>query len=301
MAMIASPDTWTAAWRPRRPLATDDLRVGCWRVGRPEALAKRYLEHSPSALLSMLVVDCDHPDTVMRALEMPRGHAMPSWIAESPSGRGHVGWILKTPVLRTDSARAKPLRYAAKVEEGLRRSLGGDIGYAGLLTKNPLHEHWSTMWGTDHLYDLRELADSLGELMPRSLPRKTAEASGLGRNCALFNRVRMWAYRARLRYDERALWEEVAHAYALAVNAEFAVPLPDAEVGYVSRSVARWVWRNFSHEQFSAIQSARGKKGGRIGGRVTSEAKRATSEAKREANRKRRTKVDLNALLAALS
>src|SRR5262245_43288402 len=137
MTLIASPDTWTAAWRSRRPLATDDLRAGCWRMGRPEALTKRYLEHSPTALLSMLIVDVDHTDTVLRALQMPRTHAMPSLIAEAPTGRGHVGWILKTPIVRTDSARTKPMLYAAKIEEGLRRSLDGDIGYAGLLTKNP--------------------------------------------------------------------------------------------------------------------------------------------------------------------
>lgn len=292
MPPLASPDIWETSWRPRRPLATDDLRAGCWRMGRPEALAKRYLEHSPTALLSMLVVDVDHTDTLMRALWMPRTHALPSWISESPSGRGHVGWVLKTPVVRTDSARTKPMRYAAKVEEGLRRSLDGDIGYAGLLTKNPIHQDWYTTWGTDHLYDLSELAKSLGELMPRSLPRKTADASGLGRNVALFNRLRMWAYRARLRYDDRVLWEEVTLAYALNVNFEFAAPLPETEVGHTSTSVARWVWRNFSHEQFSAIQTRRSQKGASKGGRVV-------SDAKREANRKRATKGDLNAFLAA--
>ncbi|KAA2242384.1 replication protein RepA, partial [Solihabitans fulvus] len=154
------------------PLASDDPTTGSWRESRAKALTRRYLEHSPTALLCMLVVDVDHHDTLLRALEEPRGHAMPTWIAESPTGRGHVGWILEAPVCRTDSARIAPMRYAARVEEGLRRSLDGDMGYAGLLTKNPLHEHWATTWGTDHLYSLGQLAESLGELMPRSLPRR---------------------------------------------------------------------------------------------------------------------------------
>lgn len=266
-------------------------------MGRPQALAKRYLEHSPSALLSMLVIDVDHSDTLIRALQAPRTHAMPSWIAESPTGRGHVGWILKTPVVRTDAALTRPVRYAAKVEEGLRRSLDGDISYAGLLTKNPLHEHWHTTWGTDHLYDLRELADSLGELMPRQLPRKAAESSGLGRNVNLFHRLRLWAYRARRRYSVLAEWEEDTRNYAWAVNREFSVPLPDAEVGHTSRSVARWVWRNFSEEQFTAWCVQQGRKGGKKGG---AKGGRVVSEAKREANRKRATKVELSDLLAAL-
>jgi len=253
---------WADVWSPRRPLATDDLTRGCWRQSREDALTRRYLEHSPRALLSMIVIDVDHSDTLVRALQRPMTHPIPSWIAESPTGRGHVGWVLKTPVCRTDAARIAPMRFAAKVEEGLRRSLDGDIGYAGLLTKNPIHEHWATTWGTGELYELRDLATGLGELMPRTLPRKTADSSGLGRNVALFNRVRLWAYRARLRYDDRQEWEEVAGAFAQAVNHEFAVPLSTGEVGHTARSVARWVWRNFSVEGFSAIQTARGRRGG---------------------------------------
>ncbi len=293
MALIASPDTWTDAWLSKRPLATDDPRDGVWRMGRPEALAKRYLEHSPTALLSMLIVDVDHPDALIRAIQRPRTHAMPNWIAESVSGRGHVGWLLKTPVVRTDSARIKPMRFAAKVEEGLRRSLDGDIGYAGLLTKNPVHDHWYTTWGTDHLYELKELADSLGELLPRDLPRKAIDSSGLGRNVTLFNELRLWAYNRRRHYDDRAEWEEATLAWALfTINPKFPIPLMDSEVGHTAKSVARWVWRNFSPEGFSAWAARRGKKGGQKGGRVV-------TEAKREANRKRATKGDLDAFLAA--
>jgi len=281
-------EQWAGVWRPRRPLATDDLDVGCWRMSRTDALSRRYLEHSPRALLSMLVIDVDHDDTLLRALQHPRTHPEPSWIAESPTGRGHVGWVLHTPVCRTDAARLEPMRFAAKVEEGLRRSLDGDVGYAGLLTKNPVHEHWTTTWGTEHAYELRELAHGLGELMPRTLPRKTAESSGLGRNVALFNRVRTWAYRACRRYDDRQEWEEVASAFALAVNHEFPLPLPDAEVGHTARSVARWVWRNgFTADGFAAEQARRGRLGGLVGGRGNTSEQQAA----------KRRKVDRAALI----
>lgn len=113
---------------------------------------------------------------------------------------------------------------------------------------------------------------------------KLADTSSV-RTCKLFNAVRKWAYRERLRYDDRIEWEEVAYTYALAVNAGSTTPLSEAEVGHTARSVARWVWRNFSAEKFSAIQAARGRKGGQKGGRVV-------TEAKREANRRRATKID---------
>ncbi|WP_432524217.1 replication initiation protein [Kineococcus sp. SYSU DK006] len=280
---------WTDTWSPRRPLATDDLTRGCWRQSRDDALARRYLEHSPKALLSMLVIDVDHDDTVLRALTKPMSHPMPSWIAESPTGRGHVGWVLNTPVCRTDSARLEPMRFAAKVEEGLRRSLDGDVGYAGLLTKNPVHEHWSTTWGTGHLYELGELAKGLGELMPRTLPRKTAESSGLGRNVALFNRLRLWAYRARRRYSDRLEWEEVVDAFALNVNHEFAIPLPAAEVAQTAQSVARWVWRrSFDEAGFRAVQAQRGSSGGKKGG---AKGGRANTPAQQEQRRRNARKA----------
>ncbi|WP_432489529.1 replication initiation protein [Kineococcus sp. SYSU DK018] len=281
-------DQWAEVWRPRRPLATDDLAAGCWRQSRENALGRRYLEHSPRALLSMLVIDVDHDDTLLRALQTPMTHPMPSWIAESSTGRGHVGWVLKTPVCRTDAARLEPMRFAAKVEEGLRRSLDGDVGYAGLLTKNPVHDDWVTTWGTDHLYELRELATGLGELMPRTLPRKTTESSGLGRNYALFNRIRLWAYRACRRYEDRTEWEEVTEAFALTVNHEFPVPLPEAEVGHTARSVARWVWRNgFTAEGFRTEQARRSRLGAAKGGRGNTPEQQAA----------KRRKIDLTTLL----
>ncbi|NIZ93490.1 replication initiation protein [Kineococcus rubinsiae] len=251
---------WTATWTPRRPLATDDLALGCWRQSREQALERRYLEHSPKALLSMLVVDVDHRDTLMRAISLPRHHPEPSWVAEGVSGRGHVGWVLSAPVCRTDAGRPEPLAFAARVQEGLRRALDGDAGYAGLLTKNPTHEGWYPTWGRAQPYELRDLATGLGDLLPRTLPKRATEATGLGRNVHLFDGLRTWAYRARYRYDDRLEWEQTVLAVALGINVEFAVPLPSAEVTATAQSVARWVWRKLSREGLIVVQTVRGRR-----------------------------------------
>ncbi|WP_380176990.1 replication initiation protein (plasmid) [Kineococcus sp. DHX-1] len=254
-----SAETWTQSWSPRRPLATDDLALGCWRQSRDSALGRRYLEHSPRALLSMLVVDVDHHDTLMRAVGLPRHHPEPSWVAEGISGRGHVGWVLSSPVCRTDAGRPEPLAFAARVQEGLRRALDGDAGYAGLLTKNPTHEGWYPTWGRAEPYELRDLATGLGDLLPRTLPKRAAESTGLGRNVHLFDGLRQWAYRARYRYSDRQEWEETVLAIAGGINVEFTVPLPQAEVAATAQSVARWVWRRLSREGLVVIQTARGR------------------------------------------
>ena len=83
--------------------------------------------------------------------------------------------------------------------EGLRRSVDGDAGYSGLITKNPEHRDWEATWLTDHLYSLPELEEHLtdhGHMPPPSWQeRKRKKPVGLGRNCTLFETARVWAYR----------------------------------------------------------------------------------------------------------
>ena len=260
--MTMTAEQWEQTYLQLWPSATDNLAKGTYRQPRPRALQRRYIQANPSALLTSLVIDVDHEDALLRTLDTSRGIPVPSYIAQSPSGRAHVGYVLEAPVCRTNSARLEPIKFAARVEAGLVNALDADRGYAGFLTKNPIHDHWDTFWGTERLYTLRELAEQLPGWMPKTLPRKTCENSGLGRNIALFNRVRLWSYSAVRRYwgDDALVWEEVTHAYALAVNQEFSSPLDDSEVRQLARSVSRWTWRNFTSEKFSEIQRGRSLK-----------------------------------------
>lgn len=252
MTQILTPAKWEASYLPRYPFATDDLAYGIRRESRSVGLTRRYIETSPKALLSMFVIDVDREDTLMEALSRPLPHPDPSWISINPTnGHGHVGYLLKTPVCRTDSARLKPMRYAACVQSGLTTALQGDFGYTGGITKSPLNNYWETYWGREEPYTLRELALGLGNLFPKSLPQRAIENSGLGRNVALFDSLRSWSYSAVSRYwgGGRQLWEETSLAYALNVNTEFVTPLSSAEVGHTARSVSVWTWRNITEEQ----------------------------------------------------
>lgn len=97
---------WEGLWLPRWPLASDHPAAeGVYRTSRARALAMRYLEHSPSALVTAVVIDCDHPDAALRAFEQPADHPKPNWVCLSPSGRGHLGWWLTSRVCNTEAAR----------------------------------------------------------------------------------------------------------------------------------------------------------------------------------------------------
>jgi len=70
-----------------------------------------------------------------------------------------------------------------------------------------------------------------------------------------------------------------------AINTEFPHPLPFTEVIATAQSISRWIWRNFTEEDYRALQSHRG---------------RTMTEKKREANRVRATKYDEAAMRAVL-
>ncbi|CAG7642839.1 replication initiation protein [Rhodococcus opacus] len=288
-AELLTDDRWAAdVLLPHRPYATNHLDRGQYRMSRDDALAMRYVEHSPHALLGSIVIDCDHPDAAIRAFEQPSDHPAPSWVAQTirgpHAGRAHLGWWLAAPVCRTDSARLQPLRFAQRIEAGLRTSVDGDFSYGGQLTKNPIHPDWETRYGPAQPYELRDLATIH---TPRQMPRRPDRAAGLGRNVTMFDTARKWAYPQWWRHRDGTGrdWERLVLQRCHAINTEFPEPLPFIEVRATAQSIARWIWRNFSEEQYRALQAHRGRKGGLASGKVM-------TPAKREANRLRRTKVD---------
>ena len=218
-----------ARWLVQSPYVSDDLKSGCWREPRAKAIARRYVQVNSPGLVWCVVVDVDHDDADWSAdrADLPE----PSWTAVNPfNGHAHIAYVLEVPVARSDAARTHPLRFLAHVEAGLIDALGGDLAYAGLLTKNPVHQSWVTRWcSEDGVYTLGELATALGDRLPKQLPRKIERSHGLGRNCTLFSELRVWAYTAirRHREDGRDAWEEMT----LGLGHEHQQPLPRAARG----------------------------------------------------------------------
>lgn len=282
---VLTDELWgQAVLLPHRPHATNSFEDGQYRQSRKDALTMRYIEHNPHALLGSIVIDCDHPDAAMRAFEQPSDHPKPSWVAQSPSGRAHIGWWLgDNRVCRTDSARMQPLRYAQRIERGLCISVGGDFAYGGQLTKNPVHDDWETIYGTSTPYTLRQLSTIH---TPRQMPRRLDRVAGLGRNVTMFDTARTWGYGQWWSHRDGTTdqWLQLVLQRCHAINTEFADPLPFSEVQATAASVGKWIWRNFDEVSYRARQSHRGS---------------IMTEKKREANRKRATKVNLDALLEA--
>lgn len=264
-------DTREAAWTDRWGL----LDAGAWAgdekgylrhlPGRA-ALRRRFIQANPRRRVNALVVDIDRPGAVMDTLERPHEHPDPSWVIETNRG-AHVGWWLTSPVCRSDYAAQKPLRYAARVQEGLVRLLDADPAFTGFITRNPVFPQLApgeVLWGTEKTYSLAEMRTSL---MPRILPKKVDTArSDLGRNCALFEQGRHEVYRLNRAMDypgaDALFHASLSHLLDLngSIHKAAGGPLPLNEVRSMASSMARWTATNHTATGFKKKQTARGKK-----------------------------------------
>ena len=88
---------------------------------------------------------------------------MPAWATINRENRhAHLAYALAAPVLTADfGGRQAALRYLAAIEAAYREKLGGDDGFASLITKTPYTRTGSFYKAFLKLsgYDLPYLAD----------------------------------------------------------------------------------------------------------------------------------------------
>lgn len=244
---------------PSKPYCTDSLPAGLVIRKKIDAITKRYIQPNGPTHLYWLPFDVDRSTA---SFDWQDRHApAPNIVVMNPdNGHAHLLYGLEVPVRKAPDAQLKPLRYAAAIEYAIREKLDADYGYAGLIVKNPLHSHWSVHCPQEAPYSLGWLAEYID--LDRIDYRKRPADYGLGRNVTVFNSLRTWAYKAiREDWPTFEAWHEACRNRAKEYNV-FQSPLPDSEIRATAKSVARWVYRNMSAEDFSAIQAVRGKRGG---------------------------------------
>ena len=236
---------------PHRPFCSDSLDKGLLIRPKKIAIKNRYIQHNPPQLYQCLVFDFDRRATLESAgaADFIDANSLPTpnLIATSPvSGNAHIYYLLETPVCTSDLARKKPLVLLAKIEHALKEKLGADAGYTGLISKNPTHAYWrvenlnAVPWG---LVDFLDWLD-----LPAKLPKK-ARTEGLGRNCTLFEVVRLWAYREVLAYrlaGKKDAWMKAVLKRCEDENLTFSPALPYSEIRSTAKSISKWVWDKYN-------------------------------------------------------
>ena len=239
---------------PHRPYAQADVGGFLRKISRNRAYQYPRIQHNPPSTVHWLTFDLDH-DHLPHPNPMifdDVGLPCPNMMVRNPdNAKCHLTYAIES-VCRSDAARIKPLAYLSAIQHAYTDALQADHAYTGLLTKNPLYHGWHFLGYHAQVYSLGELADAVDlSEQPKYWTRKRAandEHIGLGRNCALFHRLRYWAYdhvnhwRSTSDYNR---WMREVLAQAEAFNT-FAHPLPCSEIKSTAKSVGRWVWVKYT-------------------------------------------------------
>ncbi|BBJ89404.1 hypothetical protein ROGSH02058M1_p40010 (plasmid) [Raoultella ornithinolytica] len=245
-----------------RPFCTDDFkRDGIYRTNKRRALNSVYIEHNNDSFINSIVFDIDS-DTAAIAwqdADIPK----PNFITQNPAnGHAHLFYALSSPVCITENARRKPQKLLKGVIEGLTERLGADPCYTGKITKNPLNPRWRTFWNEQPRFELNYLCEFIDtNKRVKKEVRKSIVAEG--RNTALFDNLRFYAYSIIFKYQKNddfcgfmsALEEEAEN-----INDSFEDQLGFKEINHTIRSISSWVWGTFDSDTFSDIQKARREK-----------------------------------------
>ncbi|MHB1632234.1 MAG: replication initiation protein [Acidithiobacillus sp.] len=295
---------------PDRPYCTDALGVGLQIRPKATALQRVYLQPNGPCMVWALVYDVDRrvvdPERLAPVWE-DVGMPDPNFATiNRASGRGHLVYMLTAGVCKTSAARLEPLRYAAAVQSAMCTALDADPGYAGLVTKNPLHGRWQTWEIHGQGFTLGELADYLDLSAANSRKYRVPDGErphGLGRNCTLFDDGREWAYKAIRDCwapDGLHRWSAVVQERLSAINGQFSAPLPFPEVKATAKSISKWTWTHITPDGLqeliqrthtSELQAERGRKAtnqaeiARLGGIASGQARRVSREQERTAAR----------------
>jgi hypothetical protein len=229
---------------PHIPLCTDDYSNGLKRLPRELAALKASIQHNPHSIARSLAFDIDNVNGYCHWSDV--GAPAPNWIVVNPdNGHAHYIYMLACPVPLTDKAMRKPIAYLQRIERGLQHRLGADIGYVGLISKNPL----SDAWKVENVHDLSYSLDELADYVDLDLPKlKKRETDGLGRNCILFDELRYWAYKqvtAARQNMAFSAWFELVLTRAEKFNT-FDSPLHLSEIKATAKSVAKWTWKHYN-------------------------------------------------------
>jgi len=253
---------------PKKPYCTNDLSQGLLIRPKEMAVKFKYLQPDHPYYQNYLILDLDYESSLIEILYSMTGVPLPNLLVENKeNGRSHIFFNLKTPIYKTNASKLKPIIYANAVLRRLQSLFNADIGYSGLIAKNPIHEQWRAYTLRDKPYSLNELASKLEiDWKEANKPIKQNEAIGLGRNCYVFHTARFWAYRAVRDFRGKTYnqWLQTVIDHCLKLNEGITEPMQYGEVKGIAKSISRYCWKRdaYCYQEFIQRQAYKGALGG---------------------------------------
>ncbi len=254
---------------PKKPYCSNDLGQGLLIRPKEIALNFKYLQANSPYYQHYLILDLDYEAVMAEIIYSKVGIPLPNLLVENPeNGKAHLLFQLQTPIYKTDASRPKPIIYANAIIKRLEKLFDADVGYSGLITKNPFSSEWRVSTLRSRPYSLNELALNL-DLSWKEVNQPIAkdEATGLGRNCYIFHTARHWAYVEirKFRGSTYSAWFECVLRHCQNLNCGLADPMSHNEVKGIAKSISRYCWKkdSYCYQEFIDRQTRKGKLGGR--------------------------------------
>ena len=237
--------------------------VASFRVAPAAAWKFRYLELNPANSASVLVFDCDDPETLLRVFPPfggPSDLPEPNWTSwHLQNGHAHVAYCFASSVHKNLTSRRAPQIRLAAIAEAYAAKLNADDGYAGILSRNPMSRPHRgaarTQWGRRGGYCLDELAEPVGIDRSARLPSIETARTAEGRNCITFELSMRWAG------SKKNLGRPVLPV-SLGINQQFTCPMGFGEVTHIAKHVdgyrSGWVAAGKFYDHTGELQAVRG-------------------------------------------
>lgn len=244
---------------PYKPYCSNDVKRGLQIRARNSALKKKYIELNPPHMRTFITFDLDYEVSwayVADDVSLPQ----PVWcVGNAKNAHCHLIYVLDQPVYTTSMAHLKPLKYLSAIIRAYTEKLDADPAYTGKISKNPWSDKWLVFNTGKLAYGLDFLADYVS--ITRKLERTLRKGvTGLGRNCHIFETVRLWAYSEIRHYwgSRKSLsdWTEAVTRRCHEENVTFDIPLGEREIRDIARSISSWTWRHLNPDEFSKWQKS---------------------------------------------
>ncbi|AKA82047.1 replication initiation protein [Pseudomonas synxantha] len=247
---------------PPKPYYTNDYCFGK-RIGSIEAALKaNHIQPNSLTHKYFMIFDLDSDMSVYDWTDrnLPAPHLI---VRNKYNGRSHMTYILKTSIKNDVNGFQKPIRYFSDIEHGLAVRIGADMNFNGLLTKNPFNSsaykvlsYESTPYDLDYLNEFVD-KDLVKKQREEKKKKKIEDGFASGRNCTLFENLRLWAYSNWHSCNPTELRSNILER-AMLFNT-FECQLGTREVETIANSVYRFINRHFSTERLNELKSARAK------------------------------------------
>jgi hypothetical protein len=223
------------------------------------AIKHLYIRPNTFNSVSWLIFDIDRPINVYELRDDIQAPEPTLFVQNPKNHHAHIYYLIDVAIHKNKHSSQKALKFLKAVENGLIDKLQSDVGFNGVMGKNPLHRNWEVKETYGLAYDLHDLSEYV------DLNAANAPDTDLGKNVTVFDAASKWSYKAIRqgwpRYDQ--WYKAVLHRVEM-INAQLygKKGMPYNEYKHIAKSIATWTYNKLSKAGFAEWQSNNGKLSG---------------------------------------